>query len=132
MFSNASASTSSAPLPVTHGVRTIVTMEELDRVIEAQLGNRPVLLQLTAEWCHRCPGFAEAVRALADNFEFEWLVANVANTELTELFDVRKLPAFVLCKRGQMPIVKGDATPRDLNDIVQSECKPMLTLDADF
>ena len=111
---------------------TVKTLEEIEDVIESSDG-QPVVVQIESEACARCPGFVDAIRALTPYFEFKWLRSDVCETELTEVFGIHSLPAFIICTKGQdMPTVVQNATPRDISNAVQCHCRPRLTLNEDF
>lgn len=92
----------------------------------------PVLIQVTADWCALCVGFNEAIEAIHPHYDFVWLIADAADTELTAAYNITKLPAFLLLKKGQLPIVRAAASQHDLNSVIKEECQPRLKLDEDF
>jgi len=120
------------PPPPAIELRYVKTVGDMDAAREAMDPNRPLLLVLKAPWCARCPAFGEAVGDLATKFQFDYYYTDASDTELTEHYDVTKLPAFVLYKGPEAePLVHSPATPEQVVGAVADSCTPVLQLDAD-
>lgn len=117
------------PPPIS--LRVLRTVEELDAARAA--ATRPLLLVVKAAWCERCPAFTNEVSTLVTEFQFEYCYTDAADTELTDHFNILKLPAYVLCLgRTDEPHVQSPASPADVRARVEAHCTPVLRLDADF
>ena len=69
---------------------------------------------------------------LATKYQFDYFYTDAADTELTEHYEVSKLPAFVLYKTPESePIVLSPASPEQVQGVVKGNCTPVLRLDAD-
>ena len=110
------------------------TTEEFEKVVECHLAiKRPLLIQITAEWCHRCPAFGEAIRSLTSEYQFTHAVNDAAEPELIERFEIKQLPAYVFVPPdGTDPIVVPNADASAVRQTVVSNCTPVFTQDADF
>lgn len=55
------------------------------------------------------------------------------DTELTEHYNITKLPAFVFARNGaDQPLIMSPALPTEVRAAVEAACRPVLQLDADF
>lgn len=95
----------------------------------------PLLLQFSSATCPRCEPFAEAVLAEGRDYEFEYRLVDVTDAaELVEMFEVAKLPAFVILS----PMSKRDeeatqaASVEAMQRAVRARCAPRFRLDEEF
>ena len=80
---------------------TIVTVEDWEATCtRVKATNNVVVLQIGSDWCERCPAMHECIKVLQSHFRFEWFYTDAANTELSEHFEISKLPAVVIFKPG--------------------------------
>lgn len=92
-----------------------------------------VLLQIGSKACRLCPPFYEALRELDSEFQFDWrYCAADEDNNIIEERGITKLPALVLCVRGQDAIVRQACDTDELRALVRGRCTPKLSLDADF
>lgn len=120
-----------APPPIE--LRYVRTAEDVEAARAETARGRPLLLVVKAAWCVRCPAFGAAVGDLATKYDFEYCYTDANDTELTEHYDITKLPAFVLYTGPEAePIVSSPATPLQVQGAVEGCCSPCLVLDADF
>lgn len=112
--------------------RTVETVEDYEAAHAR--ASIPLLVQIGSPACERCPAFAEEIAKLAHTHQFVWVYCNAHadDQELTEHFTIAQLPAFVLKKGCDDPLVVANATLDQLRDAVGAGCTPVLTLDADF
>lgn len=112
--------------------KTISTVEEWKKHVE-NATESPLVMQVTASWCQRCPGVHDAIEALKNDHEFTWLVTDASDTELTEHFQVAQLPALVIYKSGMADLWIRQAVSVDaVNEAIKSMTKRLLVTDADF
>ena len=132
MAAAANAGVNTAPTyPPPINLRLLRTVKEMDAA--QATATRPLLLIMRADWCARCPAFGNEVATLATEYQFEYCYTNADDTELTEHFQVIKLPAFVLSRNsGDDVLVMPAAAPRDVRLAVESCCEPVLNLVTEF
>lgn len=119
------------PNPPPISLRLLRTVQELEEAIGRAL--QPLLLIVKASWCARCPEFSREVSTLATQYQFEYCYTDAADTEMTEHYNITKLPAFVLVStNADPPLVKSPALPTEVRAAVEAACRPALQLDADF
>ena len=121
-----------AELPVSHE-KTIITVDEwTEACAKATEDKMPILLQIGAEWCERCPAMHECIAKLKPDFKFAWVYSDAADTELTEHFEFSKLPAVVLMS-GDTEVARYQAVPPEgVEALVKKQCPAVLRLDEDF
>lgn len=111
----------------------IDTVEEYETARDASLAAHKVLIvQVTAEWCPRCPAFGDAIKALTSEYQFVWATNDASEAEFIEHFGIKQLPAFVLVCETEDPVVVVNANAEKLRTEVARLCTPMFTMDADF
>ena len=114
------------------------TLDETELDLLLSQTTRPVLLQFSSHTCPRCPEFAEAVAADAQNYSFEHRLVMVTEaTELVEKFQISKLPAFTILPptiagATAEPQVFQAASIETLKEAVRACCAPRFKLDSDF
>ena len=111
------------------------TVEEFEKAVEAHLAiKRPIVVQITAEWCPRCPAFGAVIEALASEYQFTWAVNDASEPELIERFEIKQLPAYVFVPpdgAGAFMVVP-NANAAAVRQTVVDNCSPVFTQDADF
>jgi thioredoxin len=73
-----------------------------DEVLKAEV---PVLVDFWAEWCAPCRMLAPTVEAVADQYQGKVKVGKVnvdENMAISQRFNVRGIPMFILFKGGQV------------------------------
>lgn len=115
-------------------VATLITVEEWntarDSAVEAK---ETLLLQLGASWCERCPAMHEAIAEMKADFQFKWVYSDAADTELTEHFEISKLPAVVMINEGmKAPWIRQAASVEVVRGAVKLMCPGVFVTDADF
>ena len=121
-----------------HGSGPISVCEEVYFEEQKELATQTkttLLLQFGSPTCERCPAFADAIADLGATYKFTWLYCNAhdPDQDLTEAFEITKLPAFVLYTPGSsQQHVVANASPEHLTAAFKERCTPVLTLDADF
>ena len=75
----------------------------------------------------------EAIAEMKTDFQFKWLYSDAADTELTELFEISKLPAVVMIKDGmETPWIRQAASVETVRGAVKLMCPGVFVTDADF
>ena len=113
---------------------TIITVEEWDEQKTLSLSDKQALvLQIGSDWCERCPAMHDALAAMKTDFKFKWVYSDAADTELTDHFEVSKLPAVVMFKEGMdEPWVRQAASVTVVREAVKLMCPGVFVTDADF
>lgn len=121
-------------LPGANPVETLVTVEHWEETVKsADAKKRTLVLQIGAKWCERCPAVYDCISALKTDFEFEWVYSDAADTELTEHFEISKLPAIVMYKTGMaQPFVRQAVSEGLVREAVKLMCPGVFVTDADF
>lgn len=114
-------------------IRTLGEWEayKAEKLVDAEA----VLLQCGSPVCTRCPAFTDCIDGLKTDWKFAHIYVNTfdAEEDLLEELQVTKLPAYFLISPDGSKGAKGqNATPADLEAVVQTLCTPRFTLDADF
>lgn len=68
-------------------------------------GDKPVVIDLWAEWCGPCRAIAPVIEELATEYDGRVVIGkyNVdEDTELSEKFSVRNIPTLLFFKNGQL------------------------------
>ena len=112
--------------------RTISTLREWEKLIEEDATESPLVLQVGASWCARCPAVHEAIEALQADSVFTFVYTDASMTELTEHFEVSKLPALIIYKNGMDPWICQAVSVNAVNEAVKSMTRRRLVTDADF
>lgn len=117
-------------------VSKILTADDFSAASAAlQAARKTLLLQMGSESCVKCPAFAEAIVALGELYQFEWVYcdAHHEDSDLPEHFAVTQLPAVVVVgPDDRAPSVIANASHEALGLIVREKCAPVLRLDEDF
>lgn len=111
--------------------KTISTLKEWEKLIE-DATESPLVLQVTASWCARCPAVHDAIKALQADFQFTSVESDASDTELTEYFEIVKLPALVIYNGMTDPLVHQAISVNAVNEAVKLHSKRRLITDADF
>lgn len=123
--------------PVADGaspVATLITVEEWQEACtNATTDQATLVLQLGSDWCERCPAMHQCIKALKTDFNFKWVYSDAADTELTEHFEISKLPAVVVYKEEMSePWVRQAVSVVEVQQAVKLMCPGVFALDADF
>ena len=102
-------------------LRFVRTVEQLESARALMRAGQPLLLVFKAAWCQHCPAFGNAVGALATRYQFDYYYTDAADTELTEHYNILKLPAYVLYTAPDAEAhVQSSATPSQVQQMVEA------------
>lgn len=115
-------------------VATLVTVDEWNTACtDATQAKETLVLQIGSNWCERCPAMHDCLAALKTDFTFKWVYSDAADTELTEHFEISKLPAVIVFKDGMQKPWKAQAVgSTEVVKAVRLLCPGVFVTDADF
>lgn len=111
----------------------VQSLDELDFYVKRATGEGvPLLLQFGNVKCVRCPEFSEAIKALKQEFHFLHAYCDTFDTDdLLEEYGVTKVPSILIAK-SHIKTRYLNIDTDSLKKAVEENCKPVLSLDADF
>lgn len=92
-----------------------------------------ILVQVGSPQCPLCIPFGLEMNKLAASYQVERMYCDAFESpDVTEEFNISKLPAAIVCMRGKEPLVLNNSTPNELASTIRSLCTPVFSTDAEF